>query len=49
VAMEVHREMGSVFLEAVYQECFEIELRKQEIPFKSQCNSELFYSRKKIN
>lgn len=30
---EVYREKGCGFLEAVYQECLEIELRRQGIPF----------------
>ena len=33
---EVYREKGCGFLEAVYQECLERELRLQGIPFKSQ-------------
>jgi len=33
---EVYREMGSGFLEPVYQECVELELRNQKIPFVSQ-------------
>jgi GxxExxY protein len=32
-AIEVHREMGSGFLEAVYQEAMEIELADRKIPF----------------
>src|SRR5215470_177223 len=31
-AMEVHKEKGFGFLEAVYQECMEIELEAQKIP-----------------
>jgi GxxExxY protein len=39
----VYREMGSGFLEAVYQECLEIELRKSGIPYKSQSDLSLIY------
>lgn len=45
---EVYREMGCGFLEAVYQECLEKELRKQNIPFVSQPALELFYKKEKL-
>jgi GxxExxY protein len=35
-AMEVHRVLGSGFLEAVYQEAMEIEVLSKGIPFESQ-------------
>lgn len=41
---EVYKEMGCGFLEAVYQECLEMEFLAQEVPFKPQ--AELFLSYK---
>ena len=35
-AIEVHRELGPGFLEAVYQEAMESELGEREIPFEAQ-------------
>jgi len=40
---EVYREMGCGFLEAVYQECLEKELRLRSIPFVSQKDLNLAY------
>ncbi len=34
--MDVYRSMGNGFLEAVYQECLEIELCRRQIPFVAQ-------------
>ena len=42
-AMEVHKELGCGFLEAVYQEALEKEFTSQEIPFKSQPAIKIFY------
>jgi GxxExxY protein len=35
-AMEVYNELGTGFLESVYQEAMEIECRRRNIPFESQ-------------
>ena len=40
---EVYKEMGSGFLEAVYQECLEKEFFKRDIPFQSQVELHLAY------
>lgn len=40
---EVYREMGCGFLEAVYQECIEKELRLRDIPFVAQKELNLAY------
>ena len=42
-AMEVHKELGCGFLEAVYQEALEKEFKSQGIPFKSQQVIEIKY------
>ena len=39
----VYKEMGSGFLEAVYQECLEMELRSRGIPFVAQPELKLVY------
>lgn len=36
-AFEVYNELGCGFLESVYQEALERELRSRDIPFESQC------------
>ena len=35
-AIEVHRELGSGFLEGVYQEAMQIELRARDVPFEAE-------------
>lgn len=42
-AVEVHKELGNGFLEAVYQESLEIELTQRRIPFCPQQRLQLFY------
>ena len=46
---EVHREMGSGFLEAVYQECMEKELAKQGIPFEAEKQLSILYKNEPLN
>ena len=41
--MEVYNELGSGFLEGVYQEALELEFKRQEIPFESQIGLVLVY------
>ena len=42
-AMEVHRQLGCGFLEAVYQEALEIELTARGIPFVAQAELPIYY------
>ena len=47
-AIEVHRELGPGFLEAVYQEALEIELVDRGIPFEAQKPLLIHYKRRKL-
>ncbi len=47
--MRVHAELGTGFLEAVYQESLERELKKSDIPFKKQKKLTLYYKEEKLN
>jgi GxxExxY protein len=42
-AIEVHATLGGGFLEAVYQEAFEIELSERKIPFEAQKKIHIAY------
>lgn len=42
-AMEVHNTLGQGFLESVYQEAMEIELKKRNIPFEPQSKIQIRY------
>jgi GxxExxY protein len=42
-AMDVHRELGYGFLEAVYQEALEIEFQMQQIPYLREEKLEIYY------
>lgn len=45
---EVYKEKGCGFLEAVYQECLQIELRLRSVPFVAQPRLELEYKGQKL-
>ena len=47
-AMEVHRQLGPGFLEAVYQEALAIELTERQIPFVAQIELPVFYKGRKL-
>jgi GxxExxY protein len=47
-AIEVHKELGRGFLEAVYQEALELEFSDRGIPFQSQLELPIFYKGKKL-
>lgn len=42
-AMEVYYKVGIGFLEPIYQECLEIELKHRKIPFEPQKKLEMYY------
>lgn len=42
-AFEVYNEIGYGMAEEVYQQCLEIELQKQGIPFETKCSLSLHY------
>jgi len=42
-AIEVHKELGCGFLEAVYQEALEIELRFRKIPYDREVKLNIYY------
>lgn len=48
-AMEVHKTLGCGFLEAVYQEAFEIELATRQIPFQAQKELIIYYKDHTLN
>ena len=46
---EVHNLKGSGFVEPVYQECLELELRMSEVPFAAQPRLQLGYKGRELN
>jgi GxxExxY protein len=49
LAMKVHGELGGGFLEAVYQEAFELELQNASVPYEREKKLEVYYCKKKLN
>ena len=47
-AIEVHRELGSGFLEAVYHEALEIELTRRHIPFQPKPTLPILYKGQRL-
>ncbi|MFV0571563.1 MAG: GxxExxY protein [Xanthomarina gelatinilytica] len=47
--MKVHRELGSGFLEAIYEEALKKEFVKMEIPFENQVKLQVNYEGEKLN
>ena len=47
-AMEVHRQLGHGFLEAVYQEALAIEMTKRNIPFKREVSLPVEYKGQRL-
>lgn len=48
-AMEVYNQMGSGFLEEIYQECLEIELKLRGIVYESKPKLVIFYKKNRLN
>ncbi len=46
--MEVHTELGPGFLESIYQEALEIELRNRRIPFEAQKPLTILYKGQRL-
>jgi len=47
-AMEVHRQLGHGFLEAVYQAALAIEFHERGIPFRAEVDLPVFYKSKRL-
>ncbi len=48
-AQEVHKELGSGFLEVVYQDALEIEFNNNKIPYKREYALPIYYKNIKMN
>ncbi|HFQ94225.1 MAG TPA: GxxExxY protein [Anaerolineae bacterium] len=47
-AMEVHKQLGYGFLEAVYQEALAVEMSLRQIPFEREVSLPVFYKTQKL-
>jgi GxxExxY protein len=47
--MEVHKKLGSGFLESVYAEALEVEFKRLEIPFTREKKLPVYYDNKLLN
>ena len=47
--MEVHKKLGSGFLESVYSEALELEFKKVEIPYEKEKKLPVYYEDKPLN
>ena len=47
--MEVHKKLGSGFLESVYAEALELEFKKAEIPYEREKKLQVFYEDQFLN
>ena len=48
-AMEVHRQLGCGFLEAVYQEAMAVELATRSVPYRREVELPVFYKGKRLD
>lgn len=48
-SMEVHKKLGSGFLESVYSEALEMELKKANIPYEREKKLQVFYEDQILN
>lgn len=47
--MEVHKKLGSGFLESVYSEALEMEFRKADVPYEREKKLQVFYDNQSLN